>query len=202
LSGKRIGLVRSQRLEAVARSIVAADDGDPDSLEFIGTGSYEPNITDVIAGRFDAVVNIGAWESLLGGLPPEERSVFGPFEWGGLIYPSYVWAARKPWIERNPVLVRLFVEAVNRGYQLAISSPERAVEALQKALLNYHPDLIKESLSLVTPTWTVDGRWGYQDPEVFENYAQWLAGHGLIGSTDSLDGAFINDYLPTQDAVV
>jgi NitT/TauT family transport system substrate-binding protein len=120
-----------------------------------------------------------------------------PFdEWGAPTYHSYTWAVREDTIERNPVLVSTIVNALVEGYRIALVEPQRAVDALQRNLLNVHPSIIRESLALVSPTWTRDGRrWGEFDPKLLESYAQWLVDNGLLASVDPLAGAVTSQFI-------
>lgn len=196
LVGKRIGLLPSPRLETFLKVIVEADGGDPDGVELVYTAGYEGDIRTVISGEFDAVINILAWEPLLGGLPPEERIVLPFSEWGGPSYHSYTWAVREDTIERNPELVTKIVKALAQGYNAALAEPERAVAALQPNLLNVHPSILRESLALVSPTWTKPGfRWGEFDLDLLTQYASWLADRRLIPTADTLAGAVVNDFI-------
>lgn len=195
LSGRSVGMMPSARLETFVRQAVAIDGGDPDSVNIAYTGGYEPDITDVLAGRFDAVLNIKAWEPLLADLPAEERVVLPFDEWGGPQYPSYLWAVRETLVERNPELVSAFVEAIAKGYQIAINEPKRAVDALQPALLNRRPWLIAESLALVAPTWTKNGQWGIINENDVSTYAEWLVEHKLLKSSDYVKGAVNNTFV-------
>lgn len=195
LSGHSVGLMPSKRLETFIKQTVAIDGGDPDTVNIVYTGGYEPDITDVIAGRFDAVLNIKAWEPLLGDIPAEERVVLPFDEWGGPQYPSYLWAVRETLVESNPELVKAFVEAIEKGYRIAIDEPKRAVDALQPALLNRRPWLLAESLALVTPTWTKNGKWGIIDENDISTYAEWLVEHKLLSSTNSVKGAINNKFV-------
>lgn len=196
LVGRRIGLLPSARLVALLRLVVAADGGDPDAVELVDTGGFEGDIRNVISGEFDAVINIRAWEPLLGGLPPEERVVLPFDEWGGPSYHSYTWAVREDTLERNPALVQQIVSALAEGYDIASVEPERAVAALQPGLLNVHPSILAESLALVSKTWAADGgRWGEFNLPVLAGYADWLVDNGLLPATSSLEGAVTSTFI-------
>lgn len=196
LVGKRIGLLPSPRLEAFLRLIVAADGGDPDQVKLVDTGGFEADIRSVISGEFDAVINIKAWEPLLGGLPAEERVVLPFDEWGAPRYHSYTWAVREDTVERNPALVQHIVSALAAGYDAALAEPERAVAALQPSLLNVHPSILTESLALVSATWVSDNRrWGEFDDQLLAGYATWLVDNGLLATTATLDGAVTSSFI-------
>jgi putative hydroxymethylpyrimidine transport system substrate-binding protein len=60
----------------------------------------------------------------------------------------------------------------------------------------YFPrEVLAESLRLIAPTWTHDGRWGVQRDELLGPYATWLAEHGVLRSERALVGATTNDLL-------
>lgn len=196
LEGKRIGLLPSARLEAFIRLIVEKDGGDPAAVDLVYTDGYEGDIRNVVSGEFDAVVNIKAWEPLLGGVPAEERAVLAFADWGAPDYHSYTYAVREDTIERNPALVQAIVDALVAGYEIARTQPAQAVIALQKSLLNVHPSIISESLSIVTPTWTTaQRRWGEFNHEILASYADWLRQAGLIPLDATLDGATTDAFI-------
>ena len=195
LAGRTLGLMPSSRLETLVRYTVDLDGGDGQAVDIRYTSGYEPDITDVIDGNYDSVLNIKAWEPLLGGLDVSERVVLPFNEWGGPAYPSYLWVVRGTLIRRNPELVQKFVDALRVGYEVAENEPEAAVSALQKSLLNRRPSIIAESLSIVKPTWRKEGTWGIIDEDDVSSYVKWLAEHQLLKSTDGLDGAINNDFV-------
>lgn len=196
LEGKRIGLLPSARLETFIKLIVEKDGGDPGAVHLVYTDGYEGDIRNVVSGEFDAVVNIKAWEPLLGVVPPEERSVLAFSDWGAPLYHSYTYAVREDTIERNPALVQSIVDALVTGYGIALAEPRRAVTALQKSLLNVHPSVLTESLALVSATWTsTQKRWGEFDHTILESYAEWLRHNGLVSAEATIEGAVTDAFI-------
>lgn len=195
--GKRVGFAPSPRIAELLRTAVRADGGDPDAVEIVDTGVYEPSIADVVAGRYDAVINIKAWEPLLADIPREERVVLPFDEWGGPIFPAYLLAVHETVLERNPELIRIILAGLQAGYRAAATEPEAAVAAIAPALPHIHADILGESLALVAPSWTHDGRWGSVRQDLLGPYAGWLHERGLIGGSDLPPGAVTDEFLPS-----
>lgn len=195
LCGRTLGMMPSARLETLVKTAVAFDGGDPEEVKITHSPGYEPDITDVEDGNYDSVLNIFAWEPLLGHVPEEQRTVLRFNEWGGPNYPSYMWVFRGETIRRNPALVKAFVEALRTGYQIAMEHPQEAVDALQPDLLNRRPSIIRKSLELVSATWTRDGVWGHINETDVANYVDWLVEKGLLTSADGLKGAIDNSFV-------
>lgn len=196
LEGKRIGLLPSARLETFVKLIVEKDGGDPSAVKLVYTDGYEGDIRNVVSGEFDAVVNIKAWEPLLGNVPPEGRSVLAFADWGAPNYHSYTYAVREDTIRQNPVLVQSIVDALVAGYGIAQAEPTRAITALQKNLLNVHPSIIAESLALVSTTWTTpERRWGEFNPAILASYATWLKDNGLVPANATIGGAVTDAFI-------
>ncbi len=197
LEGRRVAYNPTPRGVAMVRHLVLSDGGDADSLITVDSGVRELSVDDVAAGAADATFGgYWAWDALFGLLPGKDRVVWPVDEISGLRYHSYLLATRESTLQESPELVRVFLEATGAGY-LAADSDQEATLALLERVIPYFPrEILKRSLQLIAPTWTHEGRWGEQRPELLAGYTRWLADNGIIASADLWREAVSNAFLP------
>lgn len=99
-------------------------------------------------------------------------------------------------ISDDPDMLERFMEATIRGYELAISDPEEAARMLIEANPEgTFPDeeLVYESQKYLSDRYKQEGEaWGYQDPELWRNYPEFMLRQDAIldvsgEPVDSLD---------------
>ena len=99
-------------------------------------------------------------------------------------------------IADNPELIKRFMRATAKGYQLAAENPEEAA----RHLLTHAPEL-DEVLVMASQEWLADKYqadaevWGLQEKETWEAYSQWLYDHNLIEKMPDVDEGFTNEFL-------
>lgn len=197
LAGRRLALNPTPRGRAMVRHLVAHDGGDPDAIIEVDAGVRELTADDLAAGIADASFGgYWAWDVLAGTLPEEERQVWRVGDIGAPPYHSYLLGTQASLLERNPRLVEAFLAATERGFRAAAADVERALAVLERVVAYFPRAMLARSLELIAPTWTHDGRWGVQRPELMEGYARWLAGAGILRSAEVARGATTNDHLP------
>ena len=197
LAGRRLAFNPTPRGRAMVAHLVARDGGDPDQVITVDSRVREFDADDLAAGLADATFgNYWAWDVLTGALAQEERIVWRVGEIGAPRYHGYLLGVREELLERNPALVRAFLAASERGFRSAAHDQERALAVLERVVPYFPRAMLARSLELIAPTWTYDGRWGVQRPELTHPYAQWLADAGILRSGDVARGATTNEYLP------
>jgi putative hydroxymethylpyrimidine transport system substrate-binding protein len=196
LAGRRLALNPTPRGLAMARHLVSVDGGDPDALVIVDSGVRELSMSEIAAGAADATFgSYWAWDVLLDRMPAEERVIWPVDEIGAPRYHSYLLGTREEIVEREPDLVRAFLAATARGFATATSDPAATLAVLERVMAYFPREVLAESLRLIAPTWTHDGRWGVQRDELLGPYATWLAEHGILRSERALVGATTNDLL-------
>lgn len=197
LAGRRVALNPTPRGLALLRHLVALDGGDPDAVTIIDSGVRELSAADIAAGLADATFGgYWAWDVLFGSIPVEQHVVWPVDEIGAPAYHGYLLGTREELIEREPELLRAFLDASERGFRAALDDPELARSVLERVLPYFPADIIAESLRLVGPTWLHDDAWGRQRDELLGPYAAWLAEHGVLRSGDAWLGSATNHLLP------
>lgn len=197
LAGRRLAFNPTPRGRAMVRHLVALDGGDPDAVIEVDAGVRELNADDLAAGAADATFgNYWAWDTLFGNLPADERRVWPVGAIGAPEYHSYLLGVHESLTERNPRLVEAFLAATERGFRAAAEDPERTLAVLDRTMGYFPQPILRRSLELVAPTWTHDGRWGEQRPELMNGYAQWLADVDVLQSVDVARNATTDLFLP------
>jgi putative hydroxymethylpyrimidine transport system substrate-binding protein len=192
LQGRRLAYNPTPRGVAMVRHLVAADGGDPDKVITVDSGTRELQTEDILHGIADATFGTyWAWDVLF---DPSPEQVYWPVdEIGAPPYHSYLIGTRE---DSDPGLTRAFLAATARGYLSAIAEPERAFSAFERYIPYFRADILARSLSLVAPTWTSDGQWGTQRPDLMKPYAAWLADAGILSTADVWQQAVTNEFLP------
>ncbi|MEW5826158.1 MAG: ABC transporter substrate-binding protein [Candidatus Bipolaricaulota bacterium] len=117
-----------------------------------------------------------------------------------LDYYTPVLATRGATLAEKPDVVRRFLRAAARGYLFAATQPDEAAAALLAAA----PEL-DAALVLASQRWLADHsetnptRWGVQELNVWEVFADWAFANGLIRTPIDPAAAFSNDYLPSGE---
>jgi putative hydroxymethylpyrimidine transport system substrate-binding protein len=196
LAGRRVAYNPTPRGVAMVRHLVLSDGGDPDSLITVDSGVRELSVDDIAAGEADATFGgYWAWDALFGSLSPERRVVWPVDEISALRYHSYLLATRESTLEERPELVRGFLEATAAGYLAASSDHEATLRLLERVIPYFPREILRRSLELIAPTWTYQGRWGEQRPELLAGYALWLADNRITASPDVWREAVSNEFL-------
>jgi len=100
-------------------------------------------------------------------------------------------------IAEEPELVEKFVRATSKGYTYAAEHPEESAEALLAAVPELDRELVVASQKWLSAKYIDDAaKWGVQKLEVWENYASWMAEHGVMEGEFDAAKAFTNDFIP------
>jgi ABC-type nitrate/sulfonate/bicarbonate transport system substrate-binding protein len=170
--------------EALAQ--VIRNDGGRGEFEevVLGTSAYEA----VYSGTADFTVSYLAWE----GLEAEHRGLpMRYFEYTDYGFPdqyAIVVNGNEDWLAENPDRGRAFVQALQRGYEIAADDADRGARALLDANPGAFPDeeLVFESQRMLASDYMRDeqGRVGTLDAEKWAGYARFLYEQGLLTGPD------------------
>jgi ABC-type nitrate/sulfonate/bicarbonate transport system substrate-binding protein len=197
LTGRRVGYAPTPRGQAMVRTIVAADGGDPDSVVAVDTGSGELTPEFLATSGLDATFGgYWAWDALSVGPAAEKTLVWPMRDLGVPRYHSYVLGCHQALLDSDPDLVRSFLAATSRGF-LAAAAEQSVAAALLASAVPYQPAWrLARSLELVAPTWTTDGTWGWLQDDLIGPYAAWLAGHQILREPQRWSDAVNTSFLP------
>ena len=102
-------------------------------------------------------------------------------------------------IAEQPEVVAAFVEAVSRGYEVAIDNPEEAARVLLEAAPELDETLVMESQAWLSPRYAEDApQWGYQSLEVWQGYADWMIENNIVAGPFDAGAAFATEFLPER----
>ncbi len=116
-------------------------------------------------------------------------------------YNELIVVARAADVRSRGPLLRRFMRALARGHDALRKDVETGVDALVKA----NPDLdrnlqraqIRATLPVFFPA-DEDRPFGFQDPQDWQRYAQWMTDNDLLPSTQTAQRAFTNEFLPGE----
>lgn len=100
-------------------------------------------------------------------------------------------------IASKPELVKAMLRALSRGYTFAAEHPDEAADVLLAAVPELDRQLVKDSQKWLSDYYIAEApRWGEQKESVWQNYADWLSGQGVLKTAISVRDAFTNEFLP------
>ncbi len=114
-----------------------------------------------------------------------------------LNYYTPVIIANESIVKDDPQLVTKFMSAVTKGYEYAIHNPEEAAEILLQHAPELDRDLVIQSQRFLSNHFQGDShKWGFQKPEVWQRFADWMHNRRLIDLRIETEKAFTNQFLP------
>lgn len=195
LAGRKLAMNPTPRGLAMIRHLIAADGGNPDTVEIVDTEFRELRPEDLLNGLADASFgSYWAWETLMDSPIPEEERVIWPVgQIGAPAYHSYVLCTRDDIINTRPNKVHAFLHASEMGFLTAAQNPLSALSAYELATPYFPTDLLSRSLHAIAPTWLHNGRWGELRPDIMEEYTHWLAQNNILSDKDIWRSAIISE---------
>ncbi|WP_300009173.1 ABC transporter substrate-binding protein [Pseudonocardia sp.] len=169
----------------------------------LGTAAYEA----LYAGEVDFTEPFVAWEGIEAELRGQPLKTFAYTDYGFPDAYAVLLIGNSPWLAANPDAARAFVQAAQRGYQLAADDPARGAQLLMDANPGVfaEPELVTRSQEMLAAEFLRDGS-GTVGPQTLE---RWAGYSGFVVDSGALagpDGApltarpdfatwFTNDYL-------
>lgn len=196
LVGQTVGMTGIPSQEAFLTTMLTADGADPAAVERVDVGF--DLLPALVSGRAAAVM--GAYwshETIVAeqaGFPVDLLRVE---QWGVPPYYELVLVASESTVAERPALASAFLRATQRGYAAAAADPTAALAALAAASPELDRAVEAAGLALLTPVWTEGvAVFGDQSPARWADYADWMAGQGLIPADLDPAAAFTTALLP------
>jgi putative hydroxymethylpyrimidine transport system substrate-binding protein len=110
-------------------------------------------------------------------------------------------ARRKDLDAKGSARMRRFLLALTRGHEALRDDPDTAIDALLAANKDLERKLqgavVQKTLPVFFPE---DGGkpWGFQDPQEWKAYGDWMKKNGLVERDPLADSALTNEFLPGQ----
>ncbi|MCX7617884.1 ABC transporter substrate-binding protein [Tepidiforma sp.] len=201
LEGKTYGGFGGVLERQLISELVKCDGGDPSKVKFVEVGNVD-YLAGMESNRFDFVWVFEFWD-VLRAREVEKKDV------GSLKFIDYTncipdWytpllVTSEQLIKEKPDVVRKFMEATVRGYEVAMQDPQAAADAIMKGAPESDRRLLEVSAVYLSTRYVDPGRpWGLQDREVWVTFTEYLRRAGLIDKEIDVDAAFTNEFLPKR----
>jgi ABC-type nitrate/sulfonate/bicarbonate transport system substrate-binding protein len=195
LEGRRVGVTGLPSDDAVLRSIVEGDGGDPSRV--VNTTIGFTAVRSLLTGRVAAAT--GFWNAegvALRERRPQLRE-FRVDDFGAPAYPELVLAVTRETLQDRPAVVRATVAALARGYEEVLSDPENGVSALVAAVDGLDRAQVGRELAAVSPSFTAGARgFGELNRGRLEAWARWEKRFGITKREPEVGLAFDGRYVP------
>ena len=195
LEGLTVGYSSVPLYEAMVRTMIRQDGGNPDRMNLVDVGF--DLIPSLATGQADAIM--GGFinhEQLI--LEKEGHAVesINPVDYGVPDYYELVLTASDEGIEAKKDQLTRFVKAIQEGQNDVMEHPEEALNILlahENETSPLDPEIEAKSLDILLPLMTEEGKpFGWQDASSWENVRKWLVQSELIPDSVKADDAFIN----------
>ena len=115
-------------------------------------------------------------------------------------YDELVLVANSDRVAEDPELLRLFIDALERGTRDAVDDPEAATEAVLAAGEGLDPKLTRAEVDATLPLLPERSSqpFGYMDGREWERFAGFFADRGLIGTRPAASELLTNELLPDE----
>jgi len=189
LEGKRAGVSGLPSDEAVLRSVVAGDGGDPDNVRATTIGFQA--VKALLARR---VAGATAFWNVEGVALRERRPGIREFrvdDYGAPPYPELVLCVTRATLEDDEPVVRATIRALQRGYGEVQRDPESAVAAMLSAEPGLDADALAAQLDAVAPAFTAGApAFGALRPSTLRAWARWDEEFGILDGPLDVGRAF------------
>jgi len=189
LEGRRAGVTGLPSDDAVLRSVVADDGGDPDAVKATTIG-FEA-VKALLAGRVEAAT---AFWNAEGVALKRRRPGFREFrvdDFGAPAYPELVLCVTRSTLEDRGPLVRATIRALQRGYAQAQVEPDSAVAAVLAEARGSDRAELAAQLDAVSPAFTEGARApGELKEDVLRAWARWDRRFGILSKPLDVEQAF------------
>jgi putative hydroxymethylpyrimidine transport system substrate-binding protein len=186
LEGERAGVSGLPSDEAVLRSVVAGDGGDPEQVRTTTIGFQA--VKALLARR---VAGATAFWNVEGVALRERRPAIREFrvdDYGAPRYPELVLCVTRTTLEEDEPVVRATIRALQRGYEEVQRDPESAVATMAEAERGLDRAALAAQLDAVAPAFTAGApAFGALRPSTLREWARWDEEFGIL--SEPLDAA-------------
>ena len=200
LKGKKVGDAGIPYQHAYLTTILARAGVPQSSVKEINVGANL--VPAMLSGRVDAT--LGAfwnYEAIQLAQLRKRPNVIHMEQVGVPTYDELVVVVRKDTIVNHPEVLRRFVQALARGYEAVRRDPQAAVANLVRASSGLDPKLQLASVKATLPAFFPSNPanpWGWQDPNQWTAYGQWMLKNHLISNPNAVLDASTNELLAGQ----
>ena len=196
--GLRYGSYGNPFEDPTLKVLMGCDGGDFEKLEIVNIGYADP-LALIAEKKIDLAWIFYAWQGFQAEQQNIEINVVMMKDWFTCIpdYYTPVVITSEDTISGRPEIVRAVIEALSRGYEFAINSPDEAAALLITAVPELDPELVKASQNWISQYYQADApRWGEQKESVWQGYSDWMVENSILQTSISGKDAFTNEFLP------
>jgi putative hydroxymethylpyrimidine transport system substrate-binding protein len=200
LRGKKVGDAGIPYQHAYLQTILAHAHVPPSSVKGINVGANL--VPAMLSGRVDAT--LGAYwnyEAIQLAQMGKHPNVIRVNKVGVPSYDELVVVVRQSTLARHPDQIRLFLQALARGYESVRVNPSAAVANLTRANPGLDRKLQLASVRATLPAFFPESSsnpWGWQDQVQWNAYGQWMLQNHLITQPAAVADASTNEELAGQ----
>jgi ABC-type nitrate/sulfonate/bicarbonate transport system substrate-binding protein len=203
LEGKTYGGFGGPLEKALIDKLVACDGGDPTKVKYVEIGNVDYKV-GLERNDYDAVWVFDGWDTIrlseIDGMPLVSMPFFSTVGGTAGCIPDWytpLLATSETMIAHKPDLVRSFVVATAKGFELARTDAPAAAAALLKGAPELDKVLVgKSTVYLATRYADAGAKWGAQDPAVWSAFSKFLSDAKILESPVDTATVFTNDFLP------
>ena len=195
LRGKKVGMTGIDYQAAFLDQMLRQANVDPASVERVRVGFdlQKALLTKKVDATLGGFENVEVVELALKG---KRATHFTVDEAGIPPYNELVLVTNEKTLDEKRDEIRSFIGALSRGTRLAQREPEVAAGFLSRANRELDPKLQLEGTKK-TPFSPPPGKpFGYQDPEAWKRFAEFMRTAGIVKEEVDAEQAFTNDLLP------
>ena len=182
--------------QATIKQVVEADGGDYSKVKMV-PNTFDDEVSALKAGGVDTIWVYEGW-SVQNAIVQDYPVNYFSFISIDDVFDYYtpVIAANTEFCEANPEVVKAFLRAAKRGYELAISDPDAAADILCAAVPELDPALVKQSSSFLAGEYQSDAAsWGLIEADRWAAFYQWLNDNKLVEAPIDVNAGWTMDYL-------
>lgn len=198
LEGHAYGGFGGQLETALLDALVACDGGDPSKVDVVEVGNTDYRV-GLEGGNFDFVWIFDGWDKIRLEQAGVDVSTIPFIDYEECIPNWYtpLIVTSEDLIADDPDLVRDFMKATARGYEMAMENPAAAADHLLAAAPELDAELVKASAEYLSTRYANDpAEWGTQDADTWAAFNTFLTDSGLVQAEIDVDAAYTNDFLP------
>jgi putative hydroxymethylpyrimidine transport system substrate-binding protein len=189
LEGKRAGVTGLPSDDAVLKSIVAGDGGDPEQVRSVTIGFQA--VKALLAGRVAGATAFWNAEGVALRRERPEMQQFRVDDYGAPPYPELVLCVTRATLEDDARTIRATIRALQRGYGETQRDPESAVAAVRAAEPRLDEAGLTAELDAVDEAFTAGARgFGELRPDVLRAWARWDVRFGILKEPLDVGRAF------------
>jgi putative hydroxymethylpyrimidine transport system substrate-binding protein len=118
-------------------------------------------------------------------------------EWGVPDYYELVLVCSEETVNERPETVSTLLSVLQRGYLETIADPEAALAALTEAYPELDQEVERQGIELLSTVWLDEPPvFGYQDPDRWTSFGEWMKSRELIPADLDISAAFVIELLP------